>query len=78
MLAMVDCTLWAKLSVLFGKDVKIMTNLNGDICMNAPSWACTYIPWQSSYPRGIVIVSLSNILHCTTLYTRNACSYARY
>ena len=67
---------WATLSVLFGRKLNVMTNFHGDVCMNAPLWACTYVPWQSSYSGGIVTVSLSNVLHCTTLHTYNAYIFA--
>ena len=43
MLAVVDYTPWATLSVLFGRDVDIVTQLNGHIRMNAPLWAHTYV-----------------------------------
>ena len=43
MLAVVDHIPWATLSVLFGRDVDAMTKLHGNIHMNAPSWAGTYI-----------------------------------
>ena len=56
---------WATLSVMFGRDINIMTNSHGDIYMNAPLQACIFIPWQSSYPGGIVMVSLSE---CIALY----------
>ena len=60
MLAVEDHIPWAALSVLFGRDVNVMTNLQGDVHMNAPSWVCTYVPWRSSYSGGVVTVSLSN------------------
>ena len=45
MLAMVDHTPWATLGVLFGRIVDVMTKLHGDIRMNAPLQAHTYVPW---------------------------------
>ena len=36
---------WATLSIMLGRIVNIMTKLHGDVRMNAPSWACTYVPW---------------------------------
>ena len=44
MLAVVDHTPWETLSVLIGRDVNIMMRLHGDVRMNAPLRACTYIP----------------------------------
>ena len=59
MLAVADHIPWAIQSVLFGRDVDIMTKLHGDICMNAPSQAYIYVPWRCSYSGGIVTISLS-------------------
>ena len=74
--AVVDRMPWAILSILFGRDVDIMIKLHGDVRMNALLRARTYIPWQSSYSAGIVMVLLSNVLHYTTPHTCNTCSFA--
>ena len=42
--AVADRTPWATINALFGRDVDIMTKLHWNICMNAPSWAHTYVP----------------------------------
>ena len=63
MLVVADRMLWAILGILFGRIVHVMTKLHGDVSMNAPSWARTYIPGQCSYSRGIVMVSPSNIVN---------------
>ena len=65
MLAVVDRTPWTTLSVLIGRDVDVITKLHGDVHMNAPLWARTYVPGQCSYSGRIVMVSLSK---CTALY----------
>ena len=41
MLAEVDRMPWARLGVVFGRIVNVMTELHGDIHMNAPPWAYT-------------------------------------
>ena len=41
MLAVADHTPWAILGVLIGRYINVMTELHGDICMNAPTWART-------------------------------------
>ena len=41
MLAVVDCTPWATLGVLIGRYVNVMTELHGDVRMNAPMRART-------------------------------------
>ena len=69
MLAVADHMPWVTLGVLFGRIINIMIKSHGDVHMNAPSQACTYIPWQYSYSRGIVMVSLSNVVHFTILHT---------
>ena len=43
MLAVVEHTLWATLSVFFGKNVDVMTELHGIVRMNAPLLAHTYV-----------------------------------
>ena len=60
---------WATLSVLIGRDVNVMIVLHGDIHMNAPLRAHTYVPWQCSYSGGIVMVSLSKVLCCSMPHT---------
>ena len=44
MLAMVYHTPWVTLVVLLGTDVIVMKKLLGDIHMNTPSQAYTYVP----------------------------------
>ena len=44
MLAVVDCMLWATLGVLIGRYVNVMIELHGEVYMNAPMWAHTYVP----------------------------------
>ena len=45
MLAVAETMLWATLGVLFSRTVNVMTKSYGDVHMNAPSWARTYILW---------------------------------
>ena len=44
-LAVVDHMPQATLDVPFGSIVNDMTQLHGDVHMNAPSQARTYVPW---------------------------------
>ena len=44
MLAVLEHMPWAILSVLLGRDVNILIKLHGDIHINAPLWARTYVP----------------------------------
>ena len=44
MLAVADYTPRATLTILFGRDIDVMTKSHGDICINAPSQVGTYIP----------------------------------
>ena len=62
MLAVADHTPWATLSVLFGRDVDIMTKLHGDVHINAPLQAYIYVPSQCSYSGGIVMVLISKYI----------------
>ena len=44
MLAVADHMPWATLSVLISRYVNTITGLHGDVRMNAPMWARTYVP----------------------------------
>ena len=43
MLPVADHMPWATLGVPFGRIANVMTNSYGDVHMNTPSWAHTYV-----------------------------------
>ena len=43
MLEVVDHTLWATLGVLLGRNAAVYKEPHGEVHMNAPLWAYTYI-----------------------------------
>ena len=68
--AVVDHVPWETLGILLGRDVIFIKKPLGDVCINAPLWAYTYIPWWYSCFGEIVAV----LLLVTALYYDLTCN----